>query len=65
MFSMKTLTKVPMAAIGLIDLIACGADKAICKLAKRGEKAVRHMKQKSQERSHCCACDDESICENS
>lgn len=56
MSCMKTLCKLPMAAIGLIDLAACGAEKAICKLAKRGEKAVKKMEKKMEKAKSCCEC---------
>ena len=56
MFCLKTLSKLPMAAVGMVDLIACGADKAICKLAKRGEKAVKRMRKESED-IHCCTCE--------
>ena len=56
----KTLKKVPLAALGLMDLIASGADKAICTLAKRGEKAIKKM-----EKHKCCACGEENTtCEH-
>ncbi len=56
MCCLKTLTKLPMAAVGLIDLVACGADKGVCKLAKRGEKAVKRMKKEKE--CHCEKTDD-------
>ena len=57
MFCVKTLTKVPMAAVGLLDLMICTADKAICSLAKRGEKAVKKMEKKMDKAVHECCCD--------
>ena len=57
MFCVKTLTKVPMAAVGLLDLIGCAADKAICTLAKRGEKAVKKMEKKTEKAKDACCCD--------
>lgn len=57
MFCFNTLKKVPLAAVGLIDLMACGADKAICSLAKRGEKAVKRMEKQAKKKKDCC-CED-------
>lgn len=57
MFCVKTLKKMPIAAVGLMDLIACSADKAICSLAKRGEKAVKRMEKKADKMKDCC-CED-------
>lgn len=56
MFCSKTLSKLPMAAVGLIDLAACGAEKAINMLAKRGEKAVKKMEKKKEKAKSCCEC---------
>lgn len=57
MFCVKTLTKVPMAAVGLLDLIGCAADKTICSLAKRGEKAVKKMEKKMDKAKDACCCE--------
>ena len=54
MSCMKTIKKMPMAAVGLVDLMACGADKVICSLAKRGEKAVKRMENKTEKMKDCC-----------
>ncbi|MBR5230624.1 MAG: hypothetical protein IKW00_00050 [Clostridia bacterium] len=64
MFCLKTLKKVPMAAVGMIDLIACASEKAICMLAKRGEKAVKCMREKHHVKEPCCSCDAETACEH-
>lgn len=57
MSCVKTLTKVPMAAVGLLDLMICTADKAICSLAKRGEKAVKKMEKKIDKAKDSCCCE--------
>ena len=57
MFCIKTIKKIPMAAVGLVDLIACSADKIICSLAKRGEKAVKQMEKKAVAKKDCCCPD--------
>lgn len=57
MFCVKTLTKVPMAAVGLLDLVGCAVDKTVCSLAKRGEKAVKKMEKKVGKMKDCC-CED-------
>ncbi len=57
MFCVKTLTKVPMAAVGLLDLVGCAVDKTICTLAKRGEKAVKKMEKKMDKAVDECCCD--------
>jgi len=64
MLCVKTLKKIPMAAVGLIDLAACGAEKAICCLAKRGEKAVKCMRKNHHGTESCCSCDAETACEH-
>ena len=57
MHCIKTLKKVPMAAVGLVDLIACGTEKVICSLAKRGEKAVKKMEKTTGKMKDCCCAD--------
>ena len=54
MFCLKTIKKIPMAAVGLFDLAACGADKVISSLAKRGEKALKRMEKKAHRMKDCC-----------
>ena len=54
MFCLKTIKKMPMAAVGLIDLAACGADQVICSLAKRGEKAIKRLEKKASHMNSCC-----------
>lgn len=56
MMCIKTLKKVPLAAVGLVDLIACATGKTISTLAKRGEKAIKKMEKES-----CCTYGEESV----
>ena len=58
MSCMKTLSKVPMAAVGLIDLMICAADKTILSLAKRGEKAAGKMREKLHKPMKQCCCEE-------